>query len=616
MSMSAAMSAALSGLRATQAGLDVVADNVSNAGSADYTRKRLPTRQLVVADKTNGVQTGEVLRSLDLLLQRQMRAEAAGSAYTSTKVTYHDRIDQLFGSPGEAGALDTVINDFTKSLQNLVTSPDSYTARTEVLNNAQLLSQHLNGMSDDVQLMRSEAESAIATAVDRANEALSNIARLNDQIVSQGADGVAPAALLDERDRYVSQLASLMDIRVVSREQNKIAIFTNSGAMLFDRDPAILSFDGRGAVDANSLYSRDSTQRGVGTIRLTAPNGFQVDMIGEKLIRSGEIGALVELRDSVLVDAQTQLDTLAASISTALSNRPVNGVASSSGGATGFDLDLTGMQNGNEIRIGYRSGGQDRQAILVQVDPSTTLPLPQPYGGANGVEVIGFSGGVAGAQAALQAKLGAGFTVSTSGNVVTVLDDGAAATTDVLSLSTSSTNLSPNGPGNELPLFVDAGNGTKYTGAYGDPPQIRGFAARIGVNTTVINDRSLLVQPTSTTANGNPARPQFLLDALTKAQRVFSPETGIGGTRNPFNGTVTAFAREIVETQGRDSTTARNLDEGQQVVMKSLEDRFQQTSGVNIDTEMANLVQLQNAYAANARVMTTVKDMLDLLLRM
>lgn len=79
---------------------------------------------------------------------------------------------------------------------------------------------------------------------------------------------------------------------------------------------------------------------------------------------------------------------------------------------------------------------------------------------------------------------------------------------------------------------------------------------------------------------------------------------------------MTAFAREIVETQGRDSTTARNLDEGQQVVMKSLEDRFQQTSGVNIDTEMANLVQLQNAYAANARVMTTVKDMLDLLLRM
>ena len=124
------------------------------------------------------------------------------------------------------------------------------------------------------------------------------------------------------------------------------------------------------------------------------------------------------------------------------------------------------------------------------------------------------------------------------------------------------------------------------------------------------------MQPTSTTANGNPARPQFLLDALTKAQRVFSPETGIGVTRNPFNGTVTAFAREIVETQGRDSTTARNLDEGQQVVMKSLEDRFQQTSGVNIDTEMANLVQLQNAYAANARVMTTVKDMLDLLLRM
>ena len=31
---------------------------------------------------------------------------------------------------------------------------------------------------------------------------------------------------------------------------------------------------------------------------------------------------------------------------------------------------------------------------------------------------------------------------------------------------------------------------------------------------------------------------------------------------------------------------------------------------------MANLLQLQNAYAANARVLSTVKDMLDTLMKM
>ncbi len=52
------------------------------------------------------------------------------------------------------------------------------------------------------------------------------------------------------------------------------------------------------------------------------------------------------------------------------------------------------------------------------------------------------------------------------------------------------------------------------------------------------------------------------------------------------------------------------------MVVNSLQQRFDETSGVNIDTEMANLLNLQMAYAANARVMTTIKEMLDQLMRM
>jgi flagellar hook-associated protein 1 FlgK len=38
-------------------------------------------------------------------------------------------------------------------------------------------------------------------------------------------------------------------------------------------------------------------------------------------------------------------------------------------------------------------------------------------------------------------------------------------------------------------------------------------------------------------------------------------------------------------------------------------------SGVNIDQEMAHLLQLQTAYGANARVMTAVREMLDMLMQ-
>jgi flagellar hook-associated protein 1 FlgK len=52
------------------------------------------------------------------------------------------------------------------------------------------------------------------------------------------------------------------------------------------------------------------------------------------------------------------------------------------------------------------------------------------------------------------------------------------------------------------------------------------------------------------------------------------------------------------------------------VVVNALQQRVNQASGVNIDQEMSNLISLQTAYGANARVMTAVRDMIDALLKM
>jgi flagellar hook-associated protein 1 len=52
------------------------------------------------------------------------------------------------------------------------------------------------------------------------------------------------------------------------------------------------------------------------------------------------------------------------------------------------------------------------------------------------------------------------------------------------------------------------------------------------------------------------------------------------------------------------------------VVLSSLQQRFNAGSGVNIDQEMANLLTLQNSYAANARVLTAVNDLFNTLLKM
>nr|WP_281411561.1 flagellar basal body rod C-terminal domain-containing protein [Enterovirga sp. DB1703] len=209
--------------------------------------------------------------------------------------------------------------------------------------------------------------------------------------------------------------------------------------------------------------------------------------------------------------------------------------------------------------------------------------------------------------------LGPGFAVSSpAGSTLRILDDGAAGTTDVRGLSGRATVTALNSGEVELPLFTD-GAGV-YTGSYENGSQLAGFAARITVNAAVKNDPSLLVAYTPSTPAADTARPDHLRDALSTRTLSFTGAAGIGGSSAPWSGTISEFANQVVATQATNAISAGNLDSGQKVVLNALQSRFSEQSGVNIDVEMAQLIQLQTAYGANARVMTAAKEMLDMLM--
>ena len=73
--------------------------------------------------------------------------------------------------------------------------------------------------------------------------------------------------------------------------------------------------------------------------------------------------------------------------------------------------------------------------------------------------------------------------------------------------------------------------------------------------------------------------------------------------------------QRVVASTGQAVEAAKRLDEGQQVALASVQSRFQATAQVNVDQEMSTLIELQTAYAANARVISTVKELMDVLLR-
>jgi flagellar hook-associated protein 1 FlgK len=202
------------------------------------------------------------------------------------------------------------------------------------------------------------------------------------------------------------------------------------------------------------------------------------------------------------------------------------------------------------------------------------------------------------------------------GSTLRIVDDGAGNQVDVNAVSSTTTVTSLTGGSAELPFFLDAN--TPYTGAItGVGSQSVGLAGRMVVNAGLVADPSRLVvyQTSPLTPAGDQTRPNFLYNQLSSAGVTFSPQSGIGTTVAPFTGTVAQFIRQIASQQGQAADAASNLKQGQDVVLSSLQQRFNDGASVNIDQEMANLLNLQNAYAANAHVLSTVKAMVDTLMQ-
>jgi flagellar hook-associated protein 1 FlgK len=623
MSLAQALATAVSGLRATQAGMSLVSANVANAETPGYVKKTASQIETAAGDLGISVRVDSVNRILDQYVQRQLRVETSGANYADLRAQFYDQLQTVYGVPGSNSAFETVYNNFTAALQALSTSPESTSARSNVLSTGQVLTQQLHSMTASIQGLRSSAELGLSDSITKANDAMSRIAAINQQLGTSDGNDSNTAALLDQRDQYVDQLSQLMDITVVQNDHNQITVFTHSGLQLVGTGASKLAFDPQGSMTATAQWSADPTKRTVGTITLTGAQGGVVDLVADKAINSGKIAAYLEMRDQVLVQAQSQLDQIAAGMASALSDTTTDGnPISVSATQSGFDVDLTNLQNGNSVQVTYtdNASGKQKTLTLIRVDDPKALPLSNTATANPNDRVIGldFSSGLAGVVTQLtNALAGSGLQFSnTTPTTLRVLDDGAPNKIDVNAASVTTTQTSLTGGSAALPFFLDASS--PYTGAINRVgPQSLGLAGRITVNENLIADPSKLVvyQSSPQTSAGDPTRPNFLYDQLTGAAMTYSPASGIGTTAAPYTGTVPSFIRQMISQQGQAADAADNLKQGQDIVLNTLQQRFNNSSSVNIDEEMSNLLNLQNSYAANARVLSAVKDMVDTLLQ-
>ena len=626
MGLSSALNTALIGLGFNQRQLDVTAGNIANAGNVGYTRKSISASAAYDGNgRITGIDVDSMRRYLDVAVQGQYRTSLAENQYASVSQQYLSRVDTMFGTIGDAGSLSNSYNQFVASMSNLVSGPEDYSNRLEVLRMAEQLAGKLNAMSSDIQSMRQEVEYQISDQVDRVNELLGDIQKLDRQIVASSQDGTSPVGLMDQRDMMLQELSGYIDITVKPTEQGGVRIHMGGGTLLYDVDVMKLKFDARGSVNANALYSLNSNDRGVGTLVLENSEGSQIDLLSTRTLRSGSIAGLVNMRDEALVHAQSQLDELAASVARAFSTHEQQGTPYETGGVqTGYEVDLANLQPGDNLSFEYKdvATGRTKSVTIYRSDG----PVPPALTGTNDSNdiflAVDFSSGdyntIAGnIQAALDGdpRIGAGvFSASNPGGSTLRLESTAPASQRIEGLSAFETASGPSAYGDAFSLFVDDA-GKPFTGISDGRPNVGGFASRIRVSADLLNDPSLLVQYAPDVASGDTTRPQSILDKLTSKSTAFSPGTRIGGASSVFKGSIADFVTASVSHQSGRAAQSKAALAGQEVVTANLKTRLDDSSKVDVDQELAQLVTLQNAYAANARVMQVVRELYDILMR-
>lgn len=619
MGLSSALATAMSGIRANQAALSITSGNIANANTTGYVDQTANQVEIATDGFGSSVAVAGVNRSLDLFVQKQLRTETSGAGYADQTANILGQLQSVYGTPGGTGTLETAFNNFTTAIQGLSTSSGGQTAQVTALTAAQSLAQTLNTTTQGIQALRSNVEQDIGTSVTTANADMAQIAQLNTQLRGLSSSDPAAATLQDQRDSAISQLAKLVDINVTTDGTNQANVFTNTGVQLVGGSQAsTFNFNSPGTLTATALYNSDPSKSGVGTLSITLPNGSSMDVVSNHVISSGQIAADLTLRDTTLVQAQAQVDQMAATLSSSLSDQTTAGTAVTAGSQSGFSVSTANMLAGDTINLSVTNTATNSQQQLqiVNVTDPTALPL-QNAPNANPKQIgINFSAGMASVVTQLNAALGSsGLQFSNpSGSTLQVVNGNGATTVNSAAVTTTATSLTSGSP--QLPLFMDAGS--PYTGAItGSGSEMTGLAGRISVNSSLLNNPANLTAYSTNppTAAGDTTRSDFIYTQLTTSTFTYSPKTGLGSNPSPVTSTIPAYLQQFLSLQSNAAASATQLQQGQDVVVSTLQQKFNSTSAVSIDTEMSNLIALQNAYAANAHVMSVVQSMMNTLLQ-
>lgn len=381
MGLSAAMEIGKNGLNIYRIATEVTSENIANVNTQGYSRQRVllesapPTLHNGFPLGT-GVQISVVERYYDGLLQQQLVSAQTTQGFDTSRSTVLQQIEPYFNEVSNDG-IGTAISNFFGAWQDLTLNPGGTSERQVLITRAQILSDNFHSVSKGLNDAIATQNATLVPLTDSINSTLTNIAQLNGQIKSTELLSGNANEMRDQRDQLVRDLSLKIGITFTENVDGTTDIkYADGGAELVTGSTA-------------GAFSLDQTDPASFVVQLTPPGGALAIVAPT----TGELGATVALRDTIIPGYLAQVDTLAKSIADAVNAQHSIGFSPTGGTNQNFFTPLgavTGaagafsIDSGLDISTIAASGnallpGDNSNALaIVQLNSTYTVPSGAP----------------------------------------------------------------------------------------------------------------------------------------------------------------------------------------------------------------------------------------------
>ncbi|MGZ0187738.1 MAG: flagellar hook-associated protein FlgK [Alphaproteobacteria bacterium] len=608
MSLTSAINSAVTGLGANQRGLEIASHNIGNANTEGYSRRIVHRESVVSAGAgAGGVRVLDIERATNRFLTDQVRTEGASLGRPEIRNRYLTDTQDLFGALASNSSISQRLADLSERMETLAVEPESSTGAASLIDGATIFARDLNAISSELVRLRAQADGEIGNAVRDINNDLELVADLNEKIANEINLGSDPGDLQDKRDLALRRVGDHINIKTFERSSGEVVVFTGDSQILLDGEAVPMDYAASANGSLNTTFGE-----------ITVLDGISIQ--GD--IRDGKIKGLLELRDKVLPNLHRQMDALASNtrdLTNTIHNRGMGLPAASvlTGSRTFADTATDTVDISSDVRfvIANSSGLAVATFDLRGADGPFTID-----GLADAIN-LGFVGAAADPldPAAVASVVGGKLKIQTTdtANGIGMVDLNGGADT-VVTFNNGAGDQTFSGFSNFFGLndfFVSDG---LVEGDTADE-----VSGRIAVRADIAAGPELISRGRLSTGEAptpgtdhviavGDGRIMSELGAAFSSDRAIDATGGLPSINKPLHD----YAAEIVGLNSQFAAEEKERLAFEEALVTQFQTRLTDKTAVNVDEELANILILQTAFSASARVITTADEMLQTLMQL